>query len=62
MEKKAAIHFEVKKEDRLYTFCAPMGAPFGETHDVLYEIIKEVLSMAQERTEKEENKVEEPAS
>lgn len=55
------VEFSVLKEDRSYSFYAPIGAPFGETHDVLYEIIKDVLAMAQERSEKAEGAgVEEP--
>lgn len=58
MEKSLNLHFEVKKEERRYQFSAPYGAPFGETHDAIYEILKEILAMAKERSEQIEKKEE----
>ena len=51
MDKSAMVEFLVEKDERSYKFYAPFGAPMGETHDALYEIIQEVIKMAQERAE-----------
>lgn len=51
MDKIAKLHFMVTKEDRLYEFIAPAGAPFGETHDVIYEILKDILAMAEKHAQ-----------
>ena len=52
MEKVSKLHFVVKKEERVFEFIAPAGAPFGEAHDALYSILAEILRMAQEVAEK----------
>lgn len=44
------------KEERRYEFSAPLGSPFGETHDALYEVLDEVLSMAKKRSEEIQDK------
>ncbi len=55
MKSEALIRFVVTKgtdkEERCYEFSAPQGAPFGETHDALYEVLEEVLSMAKKRSD-----------
>lgn len=40
-----------EKEERRYEFLAPLGSPFGEIHDALYEFLEEVLKMAKSRSE-----------
>jgi hypothetical protein len=39
MEQKAALIFERKKEERVYQFIIPVGAPFGEVFDVVFEML-----------------------
>jgi hypothetical protein len=47
MEQKAIVVVEVTKNERLYRFELPVGAPFGEAYDSCFEILHEILSMAQ---------------
>lgn len=49
MDKHGRLVFRVEKDSHAYEFSAPLGAPFGATHDALYEIVEEVLTMAKER-------------
>lgn len=55
MKSEGIMRFVVTKgkeeEERRYEFMAPLGSPFGETHDALYEVLEEVLSMAKKRSE-----------
>lgn len=39
---KTSVNIEIPKDDRLYRFVIPVGAPFGETADVLFEALKVV--------------------
>lgn len=50
------IHFEIKKEDRLYALSLPAGAPYGEVYDVLYQMLTDVAKMAVEAVKKAEKK------
>lgn len=52
MEKISKLHFIIKKEERIFEFTAPAGAPFGEAYDALYSMLAEVLRMAHEAAEK----------
>lgn len=39
---------EVSKNDRLYTFTMPVGAPFGEVYDVAYEVLNKIAELAKD--------------
>ena len=52
MELKNCIEFSVVKEDRVYTFHAPAGAPFGELYDAAFETLNEIVRLAQEAAQK----------
>ena len=36
---------EVTKNDRLYQFFIPAGAPYGETYDALFQCLEDVTEM-----------------
>lgn len=52
MEMKNCIEFVVKKEERVYSFHMPSGAPFGEIYDAVFEMLNEVVRIAQEAAQK----------
>jgi hypothetical protein len=52
MEVKSQVLLEVKKNDRVYTFSLPMGAPFGECYDACFESLQKILELAQQSAEK----------
>lgn len=52
MEMKNCIEFVVTKGERAYTFHMPTGAPFGELYDAAFEMLNEVLRLAQEAAQK----------
>lgn len=43
---KSVVNFEVKKDDRTYIFSIPMGAPYGESYDVCFEMLQKIKEMA----------------
>jgi len=42
---KSFIAIEVTKNDRLYQFFIPAGAPYGETYDALFKCLEDVSEM-----------------
>lgn len=52
MEMKNCIEFVVTKGERTYTFHMPTGAPFGELYDAAFEVLNEVVRLAQEAAQK----------
>lgn len=52
MEMKNCVEFVVKKNEREYVFHLPQGAPFGEIYDATFEILNEVIRLAQEAAQK----------
>lgn len=48
---KNIIVFETSKNERVYSFSFPIGAPIGEIHDALYDMVKETLEVAQKTAE-----------
>jgi hypothetical protein len=51
MDIKNVIVFEVNKNDRMYSFSFPIGAPIGEIHDALYEMVKQTIEVAAKTAE-----------
>lgn len=60
MNLKSAAIFEINKNDRLFQFIAPVGAPLGECYDALHAILVEVTEQAKKATDavKKEDKQE----
>ena len=46
------IQFEVKKEDRVYSFQIPMNAPLGESYQVVLELVDKFVALINENAEK----------
>lgn len=46
VNQKAMISLELEKNDRRYILSIPMGAPLGESYDVVHEFLRELLSMS----------------
>ena len=45
MKQSAVVKIDVEKNDRLFEFIMPIGAPYGEVYDTLFEMLKEVTDM-----------------
>jgi len=46
MEFKPSLELSVTKNDNVYTFKMPVGAPCGETYDVLFQMLQKVAEEA----------------
>lgn len=57
MDLRSEIVMEINKSERVYRFCLPVGAPFGEAHDVAHEIIAQILEMAKQSADSAKSKV-----
>lgn len=65
MDVKTQVVLEVKKNDRIFSYCMPAGAPFGEAYDAAYEILQQIIEFSKKATEtlkQPEVKEEEPKS
>lgn len=66
MDIKQMIQFCSQKNNNLYSFHCPSGAPLGELYDAAFEILNEVTKCIQEAAQKAAPKdistVEVPAS
>lgn len=64
MDARGIVVFEVEKNGHKYAFHAPLGTPYGEAHDALYEIIEHVIELAKKSadTAKAQNKADIEAS
>lgn len=56
MEKNVRIEIKVVRETREYIFSMPYGALYGEAYDASHEILKGLLSMAQDAVNSAERK------
>jgi hypothetical protein len=43
MELKNKLSFEITKNDRVYEFSIPSGAPYGETYDAIFTFLEKIL-------------------
>jgi hypothetical protein len=48
MEVKNVLTIQIEKNERIYTFSIPMGAPYGECIDVAFEVLKGVNELSQQ--------------
>ena len=55
---KSLVSFEVKREDRTYSFIMSAGAPAGEAYDVLLEYMKKVVQVTNDNMKAMERKSE----
>lgn len=54
MNQKGCVVFETTKNERNYTFCMPIGAPIGEAYDVAFEVLQELVKIANAESAKAE--------
>lgn len=54
-ELRSSIVARVQKEDREYLFLMPQGAPCGEAYDACFEVLQEIMKMAERLTEQAKN-------
>jgi hypothetical protein len=59
MDQKAALIFERKKEERTYQFIIPVGAPFGEVFDVVFEMLGAAQEFSKQALEASQKSLEE---
>lgn len=51
MDLKSMIVIEVEKNERVFTFLLPVGAPFGEAYDAAFEMLSKIVDMSNEAAE-----------
>ena len=51
MDIKSYVDVEIKKNDRVYHFLMPVGAPFGEAYDAAFESLTSITEMAKNAVE-----------
>lgn len=52
MDLKTAVIFSVTKNDRLFQFVAPTGAPLGECYDAAFEVLSSITEQAKAAADK----------
>jgi len=52
MQAKNVISFEFKKEDRVYGFIIPSGAPLPEAYEAASSFLEEMVKLVKEHNEK----------
>ena len=52
------VNLQVEKNDRVYVFSLPVGAPYGECYDAAHECLQEIMKMAQAAADKAKQPVE----
>lgn len=52
MDQKAYVCLEVKKEDNVFKFLMPMGAPLGQAYDAAFACLQEIVSMSKAAAER----------
>ena len=51
MDLKSVVSVEVKKNDRIFQFLMPVGAPFGECYDACFETLNKIAELSKEAAE-----------
>lgn len=59
MEHKTAVILQTSKNDRLYQFIIPMGAPYGEVFDVAFEMLAGAEEFSKKAVEQAKKALEE---
>ena len=54
MDKKLMVRLVIEKDEHSFSFCMPVGCPWGQVYDAAFEILNEVASMAKEAALKQE--------
>lgn len=61
MNMKSEVVMEFEKNERLYKFCMPMNAPYGEAYDAAFEALQEIVDLAKKAAERAKRQDEEKA-
>lgn len=59
MEHKTAVILQTSKNDRIYQFIIPMGAPYGEVFDVAFEMLAGAEEFSKKAVEQAKKALEE---
>lgn len=51
MNVKSYVDVEIVKNERVYHFLMPVGAPFGEAYDSAFEVLSSITEMAKNAAE-----------
>lgn len=51
MNVKTIITIEITKNDRVFSFNMPVGAPFGEAYDACYETLQHIVEFSKKAAE-----------
>jgi hypothetical protein len=46
MNVKTSISIEITKDERVYSFVMPAGAPFGQAYDAAFEILQQIVEFS----------------
>lgn len=52
MDMRLIVEIEINKNDRSYVFKLPHGAPLGECHDAVLEVLNKIVEMAKQNADK----------
>lgn len=52
MNAKSAVIIEVRKNDNVYEFVMPAGAPLGEAYDAGFEVLKSIVELSHQAVER----------
>lgn len=51
MDLRSYVDVEVKKNDRVYHFFMPVGAPYGEAYDAAFDALTSITDLAKQAVE-----------
>ena len=52
MKINSYITLSVERDERVYQFLIPQGAPYGETYDVVFSLLNQVRKLSEQAAEK----------
>ena len=52
MDQKAYVCLEVKKDENVFKFLMPMGAPLGQAYDAAFACLQEIVSLSKDAAER----------
>jgi len=52
MKQEGLVKLEAEKNERSYSFIMPLGAPYGEAYDILFEMMQEIVDLSKKAADK----------
>lgn len=46
MNVKSSLIIEITKDDRVFSFAIPHGAPFGQAYDAAHEVLQHIVELS----------------